>query len=695
MLFFMWILMSFAPAQELTSVETIEVKGTKERKTFLETIESVSVLGSEELPATGRENDLDILNALPNVQVNNNNESFSIRGINSSGVTGYQKDDLASLLIDGLFQTDLAQQAGSFNLWDMDRIEVLRGAQSTNQGINSLAGSINLFHQAPIFSYQGAARITLGNFGHKEMGLSLNTPLSDSVATRLSVEGENNEGYITNETRGDDQWGERTRQRVDGTLLYQMSEDNELKVNAKYNKNDQGGTYTQGDDPFAFQVFEDEDFVTTTENHQVSSLYSTYFTAETSNEFFAGYSKSRQHHFSDADGSPQNVAGRRDEMREDHFFTLENRLYYETESVQNMLGLHFHDFRLSEDYGFNLLFPLPGNQSTPVNVGQDVKRTRKVYSVFDSFTYRFNEHHSLILGVRGEAAESVYGTFVNGERLQDLGGPTNGAVDAYIAQVSGSYSGFQSNFVFLPKIGYSVGQGRHRWGVSYTKAYRTAGVSINRQRATAVEYDPEFTDNYELSYKYMNPHFQFSANLFYIQWKDQQVQIQLSNNFYDTQVENAARSNLLGGELETRFLLTSNQKINFGVGFTQTEFEDFETLSENYDGNEFPYAPQFTGRLSHILNLTEDLQFLTVFRYLEKSYNNAENTRESDSQFYINLNAQYRLASWVFQAYVNNLLDGRFLIYDGRPTSTTSPYQSNYFQTSTPREYGVRVRYDF
>jgi outer membrane receptor protein involved in Fe transport len=231
--------------------------------------------------------------------------------------------------------------------------------------------------------------------------------------------------------------------------------------------------------------------------------------------------------------------------------------------------------------------------------------------------------------------------------------------------------------------------------VSYTKGYRTAGVSINRQRATAVEYDPEFTDNYELSYKYMNPNFQFSANLFYIQWKDQQVQIQLSNNFYDTQVENAARSNLLGGELETRFLLTSNQKINFGVGFTQTKFEDFETLSENYDGNEFPYAPQFTGRLSHILNLTDDLQFLTVFRYLEKSYNNAENTRKSDSQFYINLNAQYRLASWVFQAYVNNLLDGRFLIYDGRPTSTTSPYQTNYFQTSTPREYGVRVRYDF
>ncbi len=680
---------------QANSVEVLEVRGTKERKSFLELIESVSVLGEEELPGAGRENDLEILNGVANVQVNNNNESFSIRGINSTGVTGFQKDNLASLLIDGLFQTDLALQAGSFNLWDMDRIEVLRGAQSTTQGINSLAGSINLYHQDPTFSHQGAARVTLGNFDHTEMGLMVNVPLSSQLATRVSVEGESNGGYITNEATGDERWGQRTRQRAETTTLYRINDSHDLRINAKYNKNRQGGTYTQGNDPFDYKVYEDEGFINETENHQFSGLFSSLLSEHLSNEFFVGYSKSRQHHFSDADGQPTNIAGRRDEFRNDHFFTVENRFYIEKDSFTNMLGFHIHDFQLQEAYNFNLLFPLPGNLSTPVNVGQDVNRTRKVYSVFDSFTYRFNDNHSLVLGLRGEIAESIYGTEVNGQRLQNLGAPTNAAVDAYIAQVAGEYQGFQNNFVFLPKIGYSLGFDEHRWGLSYTRGYRTSGVSINRLRATAVEYDPEFTDNYELSYKYSKQNLQVAANFFYIQWTDQQVQVQLSNNFYDTQVENAASSHLFGGELEGCYQLTSKQKLNLGIGYTQTQFEDFQTLSQNYTGKEFPYAPQWTSRLSHIYDISQNLSFLTVVRYLQKSFNNAENTREGDSQFYVNLNGVYRLGPWTFQAYVNNLLDGQFLIYDGRPTSSTSPYQTNYFQTNAPRESGLRVRYDW
>lgn len=676
-------------------METLEVKGTKERKALMDTTESISILNSHDLSSTGRLNDLEVLNGLANVQVNNNNESFSVRGINSTGVTGFQKDNLASVLIDGLFQTDLATKAGSFNLWDMDRIEVLRGAQSTNQGINSLAGSILLDHQEPQFVTEGGARVTLGNFGHKEAAMTFNTPIVDNrVSTRLSYEKEINEGFITNTATQNEKWGQRNRDRVSGDLGFVLNENHDLQLNGKFNRNRQGGTYSQSANPFEDFVQEDVDLLTDTANQQYSALLTSQLSNDWSNEFFSGFSKSKQSSITDADGTPQNVAGQRKDRHRDHFYTIENRLYYKSEKLTNLLGLHFHDFRLDDSYAFNLLFPM-GNASTPVAVSQEAVRTRKIYSIFNTLTYHIDYKNSFTVGVRGEMAESSFGTDVQGQRLQDLGNAVNGMIDAYVAQVSGVYRGTQNNLVFLPKFSYLFGPENSKLGVTYTRGYRTAGVSINRQRAQAIAYDPEFTNNYELSYKYRGDGVRLGANFYYIDWRYQQVQVQLSNNFYDTQVQNAARSELHGGEMDAAVDITPSQELALSVGYTETRFKDFRTLNTDYRGKQFPYAPRWTSRLSHSWHIVEDLRLFTIVRYLTDSYGNSENTRKSDAQFYVNMNLSYRVSSWLFNLYVNNIFDKRFLIYNGLPIDPGSPYQTPYHQANAPREYGLQVTYNF
>ncbi len=681
-------------ANQVITLETIKVSGTKEEKNYFENPESISILQENELPGTGRENNLQILNAVPNVEVNKNGESFSIRGINNTGVTGFQKDNLSSIVIDDLFQTDLAIQSGSFDLWDMERVEILRGAQSTSQGVNSLAGTVLLNHYRPRFVNEGGAKLGLGTFWHREAGVFANQVL---IPSKLSLRGsygkEINNGYITNVTTNNDHWGRWNKDRARLGLLVSLSEKDSITLDGKFNRNDQGGTYTQGADAFKYEVAENQDFKTTTKGFQFGSTYSRILNDQLKNSLLVGYSRSDQDSSSDADGTTQNTAGLRLETHDDHYASAENRLNFKNENLSNLLGLHAHDFNLSDFYDFNLLFPLAATISTPVAVKQGVDRTRRTLALFDSFTYRLVGPHSIVGGARAEYVHSRYGTSVSGQRTRDLGAATNTAVDTYISQISGSYEGSRSNLVVLPKLGYTFATDRHFAGLIYTRGYRTAGVSINRRRASAVEYDPEFTNNYEASYKYLGDAIQISSNLFYIDWRDQQVQVQLSNDFYDSQVQNAAKSQVYGAELEGKVTLGSKHFSSLGVGYADTKFNEFTTRSGSYEGKQFPFASKWTGRISHEYKLTDSLSFLAVLRYLSDSYSNAENTRKSERQFYLNLSTKYSMREWFVEGYVNNALNGQYRIFDGTPTNPASPYQASYHQTSLPREFGVRVSY--
>jgi outer membrane receptor protein involved in Fe transport len=622
--------------------------------------------------------------------VNKNGESFSIRGINNTGVTGYQKDNLSSVVLDGLFQTDLALQAGSFTLWDLDQIEVLRGAQSTNQGVNSLAGLVILNHQAPTFLPERGIRAGYGNFGAKDLSAYVNQPLGEKSGLRVAAEKELNNGYITNIYNGNEEWGFWNKERAGVSFLHETESKRQVTVDAKFHRNRQGGTYTQGNDAFLDQVDEDIDAFTRTRNYQGVATYTVPF-ENTQNTSLVGFSYSDQNSVADADFTRNNTAGTRFEKHRDHYLTAENRLNYRGERWENLFGIHAHDFRLKDDYDFNLLYSQSGI-TTPVNILQGVNRERRTYALFDSALLRLNETHALVAGARAEYVDSKYSTTVFGRRLQNLGGAINNVIDTYLSQRSGSYGGRQDEFVVLPKGGYQFLHGPHFSALTYTRGYRTSGVSINRSRAKAVNYGSEFTDNFELAYRYSLGNFMLAANLFYIDWQDQQVQVQLSSDFFDTQVENAAKSRVLGGELEGKVDL-GRQSLSLGAGFADTKFREFVSQGVNYEGKEFPFASKWTGRFTHRWNIFGNFTWLTTLRYVSKSFSNAENTRRADAQFYLHGNARYALGQWVFEGYMNNILNSRYRIFDGTPTSTTSPYQASLHQVTTPREYGVKVAY--
>lgn len=676
-LFALVIVSHFALAQNYDQLEDIQVtavKGNKDERTFIETNESVSILKSKNLNRSDLNNSVQMLNGLANVQTQSdkNGDTFSIRGISDMGVTGYQKDNLATILVDEIFQTTLAVRAGSFENWDLNSVEVRRGAQSTDQGVNSLAGNILLFHNAPSEIDQGAAKLVFGNFGRKEGAFLINKKVSDKVAVRLSYNKEMGDGFIENTTTNNDKWNERNKDHAMMDVLYRLSAKDNVRLFLKVLRMNRGGSYVQDVDDL--EVAEDQDYKEITNNQQAGLIYERLISDNVMNKLIIGATRGDSSVKSDEDGTSINVAGTRKGNDKDHFLSLENQLKYKSDNIKNVLGVHLHQYYLNNFYDFNLMF----TPSVQYPVTQENTKERTTYALFDTFVYDFNDNHSFLVGGRFEVVKNKFAADIHATAFPTL---------------SGKHEDSSTNAVILPKIGYTYKSGHYSIGATYSEGYRTGGVSVNRRQTRTNSYDPEKTHNYEISFKHLQGRSLFAANAFYTKWNDQQVEIINNGDTFDTDVKNASKSELYGLELESAYQFQNADSIRVNVGYVHTQFLSFNNADKSFTGNQFPDAAPLTGQVSYWKVLNDEWMLVLVSRYVSESFSDPDNERWAPEQFYTDINLQYVKEQYMLEFYTRNVFDQKYRIFNGSPRSTTTPYQASYHRVSAPREFGARLNY--
>jgi iron complex outermembrane receptor protein len=175
---------------------------TKERKTPI----SMEVLGAATIAQKGITDiaSLATQDASVNFVSGGGEGVVGIRGI-ATQVTTEIGSPSVPISVDGFFQS----RPYTFNdsLYDVSRIEVLRGPQGTLYGRNATGGVINVVDNDPTHALGGYEEVTVGDYGTINSTGAANVPLSDTLQARVAYTTLNHDGYRDNSpsSRGDDQ----------------------------------------------------------------------------------------------------------------------------------------------------------------------------------------------------------------------------------------------------------------------------------------------------------------------------------------------------------------------------------------------------------------------------------------------------------------------------------------------------------
>ena len=207
--------------------DTIIVTAQKTEETLQEVPIAISVLGADQIENAFASNNLESLTTLlPSVSfrkgTTNANSAITIRGIGTISFSDAAEPSVATV-VDGVVLGRSGQAFG--DLFDIERIEVLRGPQGTLFGKNASAGVVNIVTRRPN-QEELEGYVSASYFQDQEYQVRgrVSGPISDTVAASLTISRSEFDGYITNlfnnsEVNGYDRWGGRAQ------ILWEPSED--------------------------------------------------------------------------------------------------------------------------------------------------------------------------------------------------------------------------------------------------------------------------------------------------------------------------------------------------------------------------------------------------------------------------------------------------------------------------------------
>lgn len=216
-------------AEEATDGNLIIVTAQKREEAIQDVPIAISAFSAEALDNYKIESGSELLRAVPNVNFSKSNFSmynFSIRGIGTKAISASSDPAVAvsfnntPLIRNRLFESEL---------FDMQRVEVLRGPQGTLYGRNATAGVVNLIPALPDDMFGLDTKVEVGNYKTMRASGMINVPITDTLAIRAA-------GALTSRDGFD--YNTFTQRRVNGRQLWstrlsmQWKPSDRLKINA-------------------------------------------------------------------------------------------------------------------------------------------------------------------------------------------------------------------------------------------------------------------------------------------------------------------------------------------------------------------------------------------------------------------------------------------------------------------------------
>src|SRR5690606_9729861 len=268
-----------APADTVDTVDygnDIIVTASKRSQTLQDTPVAVSVTSAADLENSQIRDLIDLQSSVPSLRVgqlqSSANTNVLIRGF-GNGANNPGIEPSVGVFIDGVYRSRSAAQIG--DLPNVERVEVLRGPQSTLFGKNASAGVISIITRKPQFEFGGSLEASYGNYDAVVIKGDITGPISDTIAFSIGGNYNRRDGYAR-DLNLDTDVNDRNRWGVRGQLLFEPTDALSIRLIGDYDKIDEncciaanivagptmditdalvGGPSVDRENPFSYDVY--------------------------------------------------------------------------------------------------------------------------------------------------------------------------------------------------------------------------------------------------------------------------------------------------------------------------------------------------------------------------------------------------------------------------------------------------------
>jgi iron complex outermembrane receptor protein len=231
-----------------SGIEEIVVTAQRREERLQDVGIAVTALGPDQLAELNINVATDITRVVPSLKMNAYSSSqvvFNIRGVSQNDY-GDQQEPPVAVYQDDSYSSSI--NLASFPVFDLARVEVLRGPQGTLFGRNATGGAIQFVSNRPTDAFEGYVTGTYGSYNQFILEGAVSGPLADNLQGRIAAISNQDDGYMESVIPGIDDRGGNDHYALRGQLAWQPSDATDLNLIVRYMKADgetQAGIYSQ------------------------------------------------------------------------------------------------------------------------------------------------------------------------------------------------------------------------------------------------------------------------------------------------------------------------------------------------------------------------------------------------------------------------------------------------------------------
>jgi outer membrane receptor protein involved in Fe transport len=596
-----------------------------------------------------------------------------IRGIGSR-----LNNPSVGLYVDGVPYFD--KGTFNFDFFNLEKIEVLRGPQGTLYGRNTMGGIINVYTPEPEFNSTGTLKVEYGVRNHIKTTFETNQKLSKSLAVIVGGAHSHSDGFFTN-TYSDTQADNYDIYNGHFKLLFKPSEKFQSQLSVNFEKLNQNGY------PYALYNTDTQSIGDINYNRESTyerSLLSMGLNSSYTTDKFILSSATSFQYMKDYQGVDQDFTA------SDLFWVDQNRTqntWVEELSIRSLpsskinwiAGVFAFHQGANKDvgvtYGSDAVsrYHLPG----PMNYSKNYDQPVSGIAAYGQVTYPFGKFKATV-GVRADYESTKldynYEKWLNGNSIATDAFESTLSFTQYMPKASLSYNPTEDITLFT-----SISQG-----------YKAGGFNSTFENDADRTFDPEYSTNYEFGLKSvcMNNRLITNLNVFYIDWRDQQVYQPVPSGT-GSMLANAGKSESKGIELELHYLINKNISVWGSYGYNEAKYINYvRDENRDYSNNLIPYVPKTTLNLgaNYTVNINRGIRNATLtanYQQLGDLYWNDANTAFQKSYGLLNARLNFHSKVFDFGLWGKNLLDTEYNAFYFEALG------NSYAQAGKPIQYGV------